>query len=109
MRNASLRHDITVADLATRAGTSPNSISRLEKGDPGSSIGTLADILVVLGLVDRLAELIDVRKDDLGLALPNKDLPRRGKSFLTKARKPKVQSGASRDHGDVIDLDKVSF
>jgi hypothetical protein len=39
-----------VADLAVRAGTSPSTVARLEKGDPGVAIGTLADVLVVLGL-----------------------------------------------------------
>ena len=69
VRSARLRRGIAVADLAVRAGTSPSSITRLEKGDPGVAIGTLADVLVVLGLIERLADLIDVRKDDLGLAL----------------------------------------
>ena len=61
IRNARLRRSIAVADLAMRAGTSASSIARLEKGDPGVAIGTLADVLVVLGLVERLADLIDVR------------------------------------------------
>ena len=67
IRKARLRRSIAVADLALRAGTSASSIARLEKGDPGVAIGTLADVLVVLGLVERLADLIDVRKDDLGM------------------------------------------
>lgn len=54
-----LRRAIAVADLAVRAGTSPSSIARLERGDPGVAIGTLADVLVVLGLLERLADLVD--------------------------------------------------
>ncbi|WP_235883008.1 helix-turn-helix domain-containing protein [Rhizobium rhizophilum] len=69
VRNARLRRRITIADLAMRAGTSPSSIARLKRGDPGVAIGTLDDLLLVLGLLERLADLIDVRKDDLGLAL----------------------------------------
>lgn len=65
VRGARLRRGIAVADLAVRAGTSPSTIARLEKGDPGVGIGVLAGILVVLGLVERLADLIDIRKDDL--------------------------------------------
>lgn len=80
IRSARLRRGIAVADLAVRSGTSASSITRLEKGDPGVGIGTLADILVVFGLVDRLADLIDIRKDDLGLALTNQQLPKRGRS-----------------------------
>lgn len=109
IRNARLRRNIAVADLAVRAGTSPSSIARLEKGDPGVAIGTLADVLVVLGLVARLADLIDVRKDDLGLALSSEHLPRRGKSFATTLRKQKSKSGTTRDQKDGVDPDGASF
>lgn len=110
LRTARLRRKIAVADLAVRAGTSPSSIARLEKGDPGVAIGTLADVLVVLGLVERLGDLIDIRKDDLGLALAGEQLPRRGRSFATSMRKQKVKLGAgAQDQEDVVDPDGVSF
>lgn len=109
IRNARLRRNIAIADLAVRAGTSPSSVTRLEKGDPGVAIGTLADVLVVLGLVARLADLIDVRKDDLGLALASAQLPRRGKSFTTKARKQKANPAGAQDRNDIVDPDGASF
>lgn len=109
IRNARLRRSIAVADLAVRAGTSASSIARLEKGDPGVAIGTLADVLVVLGLVERLADLIDVRKDDLGLALSSEHLPQRGKSFATRVRKQKAKSEPARSQNDVVDPDGASF
>ncbi|MDQ4421867.1 helix-turn-helix domain-containing protein [Sphingobium sp. DEHP117] len=109
IRNARLRRSIAVADLAMRAGTSASSIARLEKGDPGVAIGTLADVLVVLGLLERLADLIDVRKDDLGLALSNERLPQRGKSFATRIRKQKAKSDPTRALDDVVDPDGASF
>jgi transcriptional regulator with XRE-family HTH domain len=98
-----------VADLAVRAGVSQSSIARLEKGDPGVAVGTLADVLVVLGLVERLADLIDVRKDDLGLALAAEQLPRRGRSFAARLRKQHAKSGMLEDQGDAIDPDGASF
>src|SRR3546814_14549407 len=91
-RGARLRRGIAMADLAVRAGTSLSSVARLEKGDPGVAIGTLADVLVVLGLVERLADLIDIRKDDLGLALANERLPRRARSFATTLRRQKART-----------------
>lgn len=109
VRNARLRRSIAVADLAVRAGTSPSSIARLEKGDPGVAIGTLADVLVVLGLVERLADLIDVRKDDLGLALAAEQLPRRGRSFAARLRKQKAKSSPAREEKDVVDPDGAAF
>lgn len=109
VRNARLRRGIAVADLAVRAGTSPSTVARLEKGDPGVGMGTLADILVVLGLVDRLADLIDIRKDDLGLALAAEHLPRRGRSFATTLRRQKAKGKTEADEADAVDPDGSSF
>jgi transcriptional regulator with XRE-family HTH domain len=109
VRNARLRRGIAVADLAVRAGTSPSSIARLERGDRGVAIGTLADALVVLGLLERLAELVDVRKDDLGLALTTEHGPRRGRSFAARLRKQNAQSEGTQDLHDVVDPDGASF
>ncbi|CAN1547090.1 Cro/C1-type helix-turn-helix domain [Sphingomonadaceae bacterium] len=92
IRGARLRRGIAIADLAVRSGTSPSSIARLEKGDSGVGIGTLADVLVALGLVERLTDLVDIRKDDLGLALATQQLPKRGKTFASSMRKQKSQS-----------------
>lgn len=109
LRQARLRRGITVADLAVRAGTSPSSIARLEKSDPGVAIGTLADVLVVLGLLERLADLIDIRKDDLGLALTTEHGPRRGHSFAARLRKQRTQSEENKDHQDIVDPDGAAF
>ncbi len=106
VRSARLRRGVAVADLAVRAGTSPSTIARLEKGDPGVGIGTLADILVALGLVERLADLIDIRKDDLGLALMTERQPRRGRTFATTLRRQKEKDKAAQGS---VDQDGVSF
>ncbi len=109
VRGARLRRGIAVADLAVRAGTSPSTVTRLEKGDPGVAIGTLADVLVVMGLVARLADLIDIRKDDLGLALAAEQLPRRGRSFATTLRRQKAREESPQDGADVVDPDGAAF
>jgi transcriptional regulator with XRE-family HTH domain len=109
VRGARLRRGIAVVDLAVRAGTSPSSVTRLEKGDPGVAIGTLADVLVVLGLVERLADLIDIRKDDLGLALVNEQLPQRGRSFATALRRQKARETSPPGGVDVVDPDGAAF
>lgn len=106
VRSARLRRSVAVADLAVRAGTSPSTIARLEKGDPGVAIGTLADILVSLGLVERLADLIDIRKDDLGLALMTERQPRRGRTFATTLRRQNEKDKAAQSS---VDQDGVSF
>ena len=109
IRNARLRRSITVADFALRAGTSSSSIARLEKGDPGVALGTLANVLLVLGIAEGLADLVDVRKDDLGLALANEQLPQRARSFAARLRAQKAKPKGTPQQGDVIDLDGVSF
>lgn len=110
VRGARLRRGIAVADLAVRAGTSPSTIARLEKGDPGVGIGVLAGILVVLGLVERLADLIDIRKDDLGLALASEQLPRRGRTYAAKLRKRNACAPeATVGHKDIVDPDGAAF
>ncbi|THV12819.1 type II toxin-antitoxin system RelE/ParE family toxin [Rhizobium rhizophilum] len=76
---------------------------------PRVAIGTLADVLLVLGLLERLADLIDVRKDDLGLALSTEQGPRRGRSFAAALRKQKAQSETSQGDQDIVDPEGVSF
>lgn len=44
-----LRHGLSQAQLAVRAGTTQTSISRLERGDRSPSIETLRRLLVVMG------------------------------------------------------------
>lgn len=107
LRNARLRRGIAVADLAVRAGTSPSSVTRLEKGDRGVAIGTLADVLIALGLIERLADLIDIRKDDLGLALAAEQLPRRGRTFASRLKKRKTNPATATE--GAVDPDGVAF
>ncbi|MGZ2384018.1 XRE family transcriptional regulator [Rhizobium leguminosarum] len=109
VRGARLRRSMAVVDLAVRAGTSPSTVARLEKGDPGVGIGTLADVLVVLGLVDRLGDLVDIRKDDLGLALTAERQPRRGRSFATTLRRQRAKGKTAQEDPDVVDPDGASF
>jgi transcriptional regulator with XRE-family HTH domain len=113
LRAARLNRRIAVADLAVRAGTSPSTVARLEKGDPGVAVGTLADVLVALGLVERLADLVDIRKDDLGLALTSERIPQRGRSFAATLRKQNRQDRQDekprRDEPDAVDPDGVAF
>ena len=109
LRSARLRRGISVADLAVRAGTSASTITRLEKGDSGVGIGTLSDVLVVFGLIDRLADLIDARKDELGMALDAERLPRRGRSSAGTRRAGSRQSQSLGNEGDDTDQDGVAF
>lgn len=106
LRAARLRRQITAVDLAARAGTSPNTVARLEKGDSGVAIGTLADVLVALGLIARLGDLVDIRKDELGLALTVERMPRRARAPRTRG---KAKEGATRTTPGASDPDGAAF
>ena len=77
LRDARRRRRIPTRIMAERAGISRTTINKLEKGDPGISMGNYATTLFILGLLDRLAELADVRHDELGLDLADELLPQR--------------------------------
>jgi transcriptional regulator with XRE-family HTH domain len=100
LRAARLRRGMAIADLAVRAGTSTSTIIRLEKGEAGVGIGTLANVLVVFGLNERLADLLYLRHDELGLALSNERLPQRGRSFSARIRRQVGDRGPASPEGD---------
>lgn len=80
--------------MAERASISRMTLNKVEKGDPGVSLGIYATVLFVLGLSDRLGNLADVRSDTVGLELEEELLPQR----IRRSRKTKpgtvVKQGA---------------
>lgn len=71
------RRRLSVALMAERAFISRNTVTRIEKGDAGVSMGIYASVLFVLGMADRLGELADAASDPVGLGLEEERLPRR--------------------------------
>ena len=63
--------------MASRASISRTTLGKVEKGDPGVSLGIYATVLFVLGLADRLGDLADIRTDEVGLMLEEERLPQR--------------------------------
>jgi len=56
--------------FAKSAGISRSTLHRLESGDgAGISLNTLAMVLTILGKLDLLSNLIDMRNDDIGLSM----------------------------------------
>jgi len=88
IRDARRRRRIPMALLAERARLSRTTLTRVEKGDPGASVGAYATVLFVLGMTDRLADLADPRHDSVGLALEEERLPQRIR--IPRVRKPKA-------------------
>jgi transcriptional regulator with XRE-family HTH domain len=77
IRDARRRRRIPAALLAERVSISRTTLNKIERGEPGVSLGNYAAVLFSLGLVDRLAEVADVRFDQTGLALMDEQLPQR--------------------------------
>ncbi|MGB4057716.1 MAG: hypothetical protein WBK77_06500 [Alphaproteobacteria bacterium] len=89
IRDARLRRRIPVAVMAERASISRMTLSKIEKGEPGASIGAYATVLFVLGMVERLGTLADVTQDVVGLELDEERLPQRIRPRKHNARKSK--------------------
>jgi len=77
IRTARIRRRITTTIMAERAFIDRKTLRRVERGDPAVSLGIYAIVLFVLGLIDRLTELADVRQDEVGLQLQEEQLPKR--------------------------------
>jgi transcriptional regulator with XRE-family HTH domain len=88
LRDARRRRRIPMALLAERALLSRTTLTKIERGDPGVSVGAYATVLFVLGMSDRLADLADPRHDSLGRALEEERLPQRVR--IPRARRPKA-------------------
>jgi len=75
--DARRRRRITVRLMAERAGFSDLTMLRIEKGLPSVSMGAYASALFVLGMTDRLEDLVDARHDVTGRELEEENLPKR--------------------------------
>lgn len=88
IKTARLKRRISVQGFAQRIGVSASTVARLEKGDGGVSIGTLAMACLVLGEIERIGDFLDAGTDDTGLLLDRESLPRR----IDSRRKPRSSS-----------------
>lgn len=66
-----------MATMAERAMTSRQTVARIERGDASVSMGIYATVLFVLGMTERLADLVDARADPFVLDLDAERLPKR--------------------------------
>ena len=63
--------------MAERVRISRPTLLRVERGDAKVSLGIFATVLFVLGLHNRLADLVDASHDRVGLDLQSESLPKR--------------------------------
>lgn len=77
LRDARKRRRIPMQLAAERAEISRATLSKIEKGDGGVSLGAYVKVLFVLGMIERMVELADSTFDPLGLGLEADSLPKR--------------------------------
>ncbi|MFN0064672.1 MAG: helix-turn-helix domain-containing protein [Chlamydiales bacterium] len=77
LRDARKRRRIPMELAAERAAISRATLSKIEKGDDGVSLGAYAKVLFILGMIERLVELADPTFDSLGMGLEADNLPKR--------------------------------
>lgn len=75
--DARKRRRIPMHLAAERASISRATLSKIEKGDEGVSIGAYVKIFFILGLLDKISDLADARFDKYGLDLDSENLPKR--------------------------------
>lgn len=77
INDARRRRRIPIKLMAERAGLSRATIGKIEKGDQATSIGGYASVLFVLGMENRLNDLVDSAHDLIGRRLEDEKLPQR--------------------------------
>lgn len=77
LRDARRRRRIPMRLAAERASISRATLSKIEKGDEGVSIGAYARILFILGMIQQFDDLASPKFDELGLNLEAEHLPKR--------------------------------
>jgi hypothetical protein len=75
--NARRKRHLTIAMMTERMGVATNTYRRVEQGDPTVTMGAYAMALFVLGLGKTFGDLVDVRRDEIGLQLDEARLPKR--------------------------------
>ena len=101
IKTARSKRRIAVKEFAERIGVSQSTVIRLEKGDSGVSLGTLAMACLVLGEIERISSFLDSGSDDAGLLLDQELLPKRiDRKRGSRASIPDKSNNAAIDEDD---------
>jgi len=71
------KRNLTALMMAERIGAAKTTYLKVEKGEPSVSMGVYAMALFVLGLGEAIGDIVDPRRDDIGLLLDVDRLPKR--------------------------------
>ncbi len=77
LKEARIKRRLTMALIEERAGITHITLSKVEKGDAGVSIGIYAKVMFVLGLIDNIYNLAEPDNDTVGKVYDKENLPKR--------------------------------
>ncbi len=90
--DARRRRRIPAALMAERASINRMTLYKIERGEPGVSMGSYATVLFVLGLIEPLTDMADAKNDPVGLALEEERLPKRIRTSKRNGPPPEAKS-----------------
>ncbi len=79
LRKARLRRRLRMVTVADRAGISRETLAKIQRGDPGVSMGNYAAVIFALGLGTGWMSLADITEDTVGQTLDDERLPKRAR------------------------------
>lgn len=79
LRKARLRRRLKMVTVADRAGISRETLAKIQRGDPGVSMGSYAAVIFALGLGTDWMSLADITHDKVGQILDEERLPKRAR------------------------------
>lgn len=77
LKEARIKRRLTMALVEERAGITHITLSKVEKGDAGVSMGIYAKVIFVLGLIDNIYNLAEPDNDTIGKVYDKENLPKR--------------------------------
>ncbi|RAI16159.1 MAG: hypothetical protein DKM22_00085 [Candidatus Melainabacteria bacterium] len=77
LKEARIKRQITMALVEERAGITHITLSKIEKGNSGVSLGNYAKVMFVLGMIDNLYNLAESDNDTIGKFFDKENLPKR--------------------------------
>ena len=79
LRKARLRRKLKMTVVAERAGISRETLAKIQKGEPGVSIGAYAMVIFALGLGTDWMKLADIEHDKMGQWIDEERIPKRAR------------------------------
>ncbi len=79
LKKARLKRRVKMSVIADRAGISRETLAKIQKGNPGVSMGAYAAVIFAIGLGTEWMNLADIEKDTMGRFLDEERIPKRAR------------------------------